>query len=196
MTLREKIILTLKETVHIRIDYTNFPKDRSFIMITTYPAIFNIIIDSTTPRIAMLANSIDKPLKIYKGTRLNIIHKFVKTAYFLTDTFKMAIALVAATITLSKPLSQAQRDIILGLRYQYISLNSLTFSDQIVTIDAKFTLTLKMEVKLTYNPSSSTTSNRATPNQTDTLFYILIRFDSSTPFTDIIYTIIERKNTI
>jgi len=143
-------------------------------MITTHSTIFNIITDSITPRIVILANPIDKPLEIRKDTRLDIIHKFVKTIYFLIDTSKMAIALAATTTILSEPLSQTQRDIILNLRYQYISLNSSAFSDQIVTINAEFTLTPKIEAELTYNPSSSATSNRTTFDQIDTFSYISI----------------------
>jgi hypothetical protein len=105
MILREKITFTPKETVYIRIDYTNLPKDRSFIMIATYLAISNTIIDSTTPRIAIFVNPTDKPLEIYKDTRLDTIYKFAKTVYFLIDTFKMATALAIATTTLTEPLS-------------------------------------------------------------------------------------------
>ena len=107
MTLREKIILIPKETVHIRVDYTNLPKGRFFIMTTTHPTIFNVITDSTTPRITVFVNLIDKPLKICKGIRLNIIYKFVKTIYFLTNAFKVAIALAVATTTFIEPLLQA-----------------------------------------------------------------------------------------
>jgi len=46
----------------------------------------------------------DKPLKIYKGIRLNIIYKFVETVYFLTDAFKVATVLITTTTTLSEPL--------------------------------------------------------------------------------------------
>jgi hypothetical protein len=61
---------------------------------------------------------------------------------------------------------------------------------------AEFILTLEMEVKLTYNPFLSTIFDRATPNQTDILSYILVRSDSLTPFINIMYTIIEGANTI
>ena len=105
MMFREKITLASKETVYIRVDYTSFPKDRSFIMTTTYLAISNAIIDFITPRIAMLANPTDKPLEIRKGTHLGTIHEFAETAYFLTDASKVAIALAIATITLTEPLS-------------------------------------------------------------------------------------------
>jgi len=71
-----------------------------------------------------------------------------------------------------------------------------TFFDQITTIDVKFTFILEMEAELICNPSSSTTFDRAAFNQTDMLSYILVRFDSSIPFTDIVYIIIERKNII
>ncbi len=53
----------------------------------------------------MFINPTDKPLEIYKDICLNIIYKFVKTVYFLTDASKVAIALTAATITFSEPLS-------------------------------------------------------------------------------------------
>jgi|SRR6266566_923247 len=104
MTLRKKIILTLKEIVHIRVDYTSLPKGRSFIMTTIYPAVFNIITDFITLKIAILINFTDKPLKIRKGIRLNIIYEFVETVYFLTDISKVIIALVIATITFTEPL--------------------------------------------------------------------------------------------
>ena len=99
MIFREKIIFVSKKTVYICIDYTNFPKGRSFIITAIYPVVFNVIIDSITPRIVVFVNSTDKLLEICKGIRLNIIYKFVKTIYFLTDVFKMATVL-AATITM------------------------------------------------------------------------------------------------
>jgi len=102
---------------------------------------------------------------------------------------------VAITI-FTEPLSQAQRDIILGFRYQHISLSSPAFSDRIATINTEFTFILEIEVELTYNPFSFIVSNRATPDQADTLSYISIRSDSPTPFTEMIYTIIEKANTI
>ncbi len=73
-------------------------------MITIHLVIFNIIINSTTPKIAVFVNPIDKPLKICKGIRLNIIYKFDKTIYFLTDTFKIATALTVTTTMFSEPL--------------------------------------------------------------------------------------------
>ena len=196
MTLREKIIFVLKETVHVRIDYMSLPKGRFFIMTTTHPIVSNAITDSTTLRIAMLVNPIDKPLKICKGICLSIIHEFTKTIYFLIDVFKVAIALAVATITLSEPLSQVQRDVMLSPRYQYISLSLSAFSNQIVVISAKFILILKIEIDLIYNPFSSAAFNRAILDQADVFSYIPIRSDSSTLFTDIMYTIIERKNII
>jgi len=105
MMFREKITLTPKETVYICVDYTNFSKGRSFIMTTTYPTVFNAITDSITPRIAMFVNPIDKPLEIRKDTRLDIIHKFVETVYFLTDVSKVATVLTTATTTFTEPLS-------------------------------------------------------------------------------------------
>ncbi len=63
-------------------------------------------------------------------------------------------------------------------------------------MDAEFTFTLKMEVELTYNPSSSIVSDWVTLDQIDIFFYISVRSNSSTLFTDIVYTIIEGKNTI
>ncbi len=83
----------------------NFPKGRSFIMITIYPAVFNVITDFIIPRIVMFVNPIDKLLKICKGIRLNIIYTFVETVYFLIDAFKMAIILTVTTTILSEPLS-------------------------------------------------------------------------------------------
>jgi len=102
---REKITFALKKIVYIYIDYINFSKDRSFIMITTYLIIFNIITDSITLKIAIFVNSIDKPLKIYKNIYLNIIYKFVKTIYFLIDVFKIVTVLTITTTTFSEPLS-------------------------------------------------------------------------------------------
>ncbi len=196
VTLREKITLAPKETVHVRVDYTSLPKGRSFMMTATHPAVSNAITDSTTPRIAMLANPTDKPLEIRKGTRLGTIHEFAETAYFLTDASKVATALAAATTTLTEPLSQAQRDVMLGPRYQHISLSSPAFSDRIAAMGAEFTLTPEMEAELTCNPSSSTVSDRAAPDQADALSYIPVRSDSSTPLTDMVHAIIEGKNTI
>ena len=73
-------------------------------MIATYSAVSNIITDSTTPRIAILVNSIDKPLEICKDIHLNIIYKFVEIVYFLIDVSKVVITLVITIITLSEPL--------------------------------------------------------------------------------------------
>ena len=129
MIFREKIILVPKKTVHIYIDYTNLSKGRSFIIITTHPIVFNTIIDSIIPRIAMFVNPIDKLLEIRKSIRLNTIYKFVETIYFLINTSKIATALVATTITFIEFLLQAQRDIILDFRYQYILLSLLAFFD-------------------------------------------------------------------
>jgi len=61
---------------------------------------------------------------------------------------------------------------------------------------AEFIFTLKIKVELTCNPSSFATFDRTTLDQTDTFFYISIQFNSSTLFTDIVYAIIEGKNTI
>ncbi len=99
MIFQEKITFIPKETVYVRVDYTSFPKGRFFIMITIHPIVFNIIINFIILKIAMFVNLINKLLKIYKGIRLDIIYKFVKTIYFLTDVFKMATVL-AATITM------------------------------------------------------------------------------------------------
>ena len=129
MTFWEKITLVPKETVYVRVDYTSFPKGHSFIMTAIHLAVSNAITDSIIPKIAIFVNLTDKLLEIRKNIRLDIIYKFVETAYFLTDAFKVATALAITTITLIEPLSQAQRDIILGLRYQYISLNLSAFSD-------------------------------------------------------------------
>ena len=74
-------------------------------MIAIHLAVFNIITDFTTPRIAMFANPTDKPLEIRKGIRLGIIHKFVETVYFLIDVSKVATALAVATTTFIEPLS-------------------------------------------------------------------------------------------
>jgi hypothetical protein len=102
MTFRETITLTPKETVHVYVNYTNLPKGRSFIITTIYLTIFNAITDSTIPRIAMFANPTNKPLEIRKGICLGIIYKFVETAYFLIDAFKVATALAVATTTFTE----------------------------------------------------------------------------------------------
>ena len=60
----------------------------------------------------------------------------------------------------------------------------------------EFILILKIEVELTYNPFLSIIFDRTTFDQIDTFSYIPIQSDSFTPFTDIVYTIIERKNII
>ncbi|SRR6266699_947363 len=104
MIFREKIIFAPKETVHIRVDYISFSKGCYFIMIVIYPAVFNVIMDFIIPKIVVFANPMDKSLEIYKGIRLNIIHKFAEIVYFLINTFKMVIVLTVATITLFEPL--------------------------------------------------------------------------------------------
>ncbi len=104
MTFQEKITLAPKETVYIRVDYTNLSKGRSFMMTAIYPIVFNTITNSTIPRITMFVNPIDKPLEICKDIRLNIIYKFVETVYFLTDASKMVTVLAVATTTFTKPL--------------------------------------------------------------------------------------------
>ncbi len=104
MILREKITFILKEIVYIRVDYINLLKGRFFIMTTTHPTVFNIIINSTIPKILIFVNPTDKLLKIYKDIYLNIIYKFIKTIYFLIDIFKMATALTITTIILFEPL--------------------------------------------------------------------------------------------
>ena len=73
-------------------------------MITIYPTISNIITDFTTLKIAMFVNLTNKPLKIYKDIRLNIIYKFIETAYFLINTSKIAITLAVTTTTFTEPL--------------------------------------------------------------------------------------------
>ncbi len=104
VTFREKITFTSKKTVYICVDYMSFSKGRFFIMTTIYLAVSNIIIDSTTLRIAIFVNPTDKPLKICKSIYLGIIHEFVKTIYFLIDVFKVVIILAVATTTLTEPL--------------------------------------------------------------------------------------------
>jgi hypothetical protein len=109
----------------------------------------------------MFVNPTNKSLEIYKGTRLGIIHKFAKIVYFLIDASKMATALVIATTMFIEPLSQAPRDVILGPRYQYISLSLPAFSNQIVVMGVEFTFTPKMKTELIYDPSLFVVSNRA-----------------------------------
>ncbi len=46
ITFKQTICFQLGETIHIRINYINLPKERFFIMITTHLVAINIIIDS------------------------------------------------------------------------------------------------------------------------------------------------------
>ena len=67
VTLRSKIVLQPKETIHVRIDYTGLPKSRSFIITRIYPTVLNIILDFTTFKITILINFTKKVLKIDKS---------------------------------------------------------------------------------------------------------------------------------
>ncbi len=60
----------------------------------------------------------------------------------------------------------------------------------------EFMFTLEIEVELIYNPFLSIVFNRVAFDQINAFSYISVRSNFSTPFTDIIYTIIEGKNII
>ena len=105
MTLYSEIILQLGETVYARVDYTGLSKGRSFIMIEIYPTASNAILDSTTPRIAILANPTKKALKIDKGIYIATIHEYTDTTYLIVGNLGMFAALTTASTAISKPLS-------------------------------------------------------------------------------------------
>ena len=58
--MKEKIVFYLKETIHVRMNYIGLLKGRSFIMITIYLIVFNILFDTNTLRIVVIVNFINK----------------------------------------------------------------------------------------------------------------------------------------
>ena len=104
VTLYDEIILQLGETVYTRVDYIGLSKGRSFIMIRIYPTASNAILDSTTPKIAILANPIKKALKIDKGIYIATIHECADTTYLMVGSPGMFAALIAVSAAISEPL--------------------------------------------------------------------------------------------
>ncbi len=102
MTLYNKIILQLRETVYIRIDYTGLSKSRSFIMIKIYLTTSNIILDSTTPKIVILVNLIKKALKINKDIYIATIYKYIDIIYFMINSFRVFVILTTALTAISE----------------------------------------------------------------------------------------------
>ncbi len=71
--LYSEIIFQLGEIIYIRIDYIDLSKGRSFIITEVYPIASNIILNSTTFKIAILTNLMKRVLKIDKSIYIIMI---------------------------------------------------------------------------------------------------------------------------
>jgi len=100
-----EIIVQLKETVYIRIDYIGLSKGRSFIMIEIYSITSNIILDSTIPKIAILINPTKKAFKFDKNTYIATIYKYADTIYLIIGSLGVFATLIIASATIFKLLS-------------------------------------------------------------------------------------------
>jgi hypothetical protein len=82
-------------------------KGRSFIISSTYKAIFNVIVDYITPYVVLAINLIEEKVTIKKYTRLIIIYKYKPdTIYFIIiakNTFK--VLTIATTLGISYTLN-------------------------------------------------------------------------------------------
>jgi len=96
--LYSEIILQLGKIVYIWIDYIGLFKSRSFIMIKIYLTVSNVILNSITPKIAILVNPIKKALKIDKSIYIATIYKCTDIVYFIVNSLGVfAILIVIST---------------------------------------------------------------------------------------------------
>ncbi len=84
-------------------NYISFPKGYSFIMITIYPAVFNILLDTSTLCIVIIINLINKTLIFNKDIYLSSIYKYIDILYIIIDIAKVFTAIVATSTTVFKP---------------------------------------------------------------------------------------------
>ncbi len=77
MILKEFIQLELYKIVYIRINYIGLFKGRSFVIMTMYPAVVYIVLNSNIPKIAIFTNLIKKRLEFNKNIQLKIIYKYI-----------------------------------------------------------------------------------------------------------------------
>src|SRR6266566_1562197 len=103
VTLKEPIQFEPRETVHIRVNYTDLPKRRSFVMTTIYPAAVYTVLDSKIPKIAILANPTKKRLELNKNIQLGTIYKYVDTTYIIADISKVFVVMATTSSILSDP---------------------------------------------------------------------------------------------
>jgi len=102
MILYDKIILQLRETIYMRVDYIGLSKGRFFIMTKIYLTASNVILNSTTLKIVILINLIKKTLKIDKNIYIITIYKCVDTTYFIVGNFRVFIVLTAISAAISE----------------------------------------------------------------------------------------------
>jgi len=205
VSIREKINLLPGESTRVRVAYCGLPKGRSFMFSATHPAGVNALLDADTPRICLLTNSTEKTVKINKNTRLGTIHECADTAYILTDARKVASALaVAATLPgagTPSPLSDAQKDIVLGTRFSEQNVPFSTPGEPgAIYFNSEFTVTpdiealLKMEdtraesLSLTaFPPCVTIASSDASLNASHDANYSASSTPSETPLSDVVY---------
>jgi hypothetical protein len=164
-------------------------------MTANHPAASSAILDSGTPRLAILANPTKKPLKINKNTRIGTIYKCIDTVYILIDViYTLAVLAITPNISI-KPLSPIQKDVILGSRYQHVSLANAPFEGDTPAINAKFTLTLEIEAKLIAYDNIAASP----PDDYLADLSLFVTTPSNTSFEDAVYTIatgvVQRKET-
>ncbi len=84
-------------------NYTGFPKGRSFIMTVIYLAVSNVLFDMNTPCIVIIVNLTSKTLIFNKDIYLNSIHKYIDILYIIIDMAKAFIAVAVTSIAVFEP---------------------------------------------------------------------------------------------
>jgi len=96
MILKEPIQFEPRETIHMRINYIGLLKRRSFVITAIYLAAIYAVLDSNTPKIAILTNLTKKCLEFNKNIRLGTIYKYVDIVYIIVDISKAFIIVAIA----------------------------------------------------------------------------------------------------
>ncbi len=157
-------------------------------MTTTYLAVFNTLLNTNTPRIIFIINSINKTLIFSKNMYLDTIYKYVDIFYIITDFTKAFTTIAATSTTISEPFTTVQKQTIFGSRYQRTSLASVPFENNIFAINAKFILISKTKVILI-------AEHAIRPNlhlNSELTFYVdnPLKLASFIPINNTVYTII------
>lgn len=92
----QAITLKLKQTAHVAVYYVDLPKDRAFAFTSSHPTAINAVLNFKVPKMMVLHNPSNKPLKINKRIRLGTIYNYKDTAYFTANFNGVVKALAMA----------------------------------------------------------------------------------------------------